>query len=177
MRVPGWLVLTAAFAATSLPSAAQTPRYAGPEYVGVVEARVQGVTRQLERQRIAVTAKMKAFGLGGVRAGYEFPQGKSPLRFRAGEPVEFVIRVTSQDIDPRSFVQFSRVTSKKYRRLLTTMTFGYGGSTSTGNFYDVPFEARRHGTTLFRITPTTPLTPGEYMLTSNSTDAFLFGVD
>ena len=169
--------MIAAFAAVSLPSAAQTPRYSGPEYVGVVEARVQGVTKPLERQRITVTTQIKAFGLGGVRAGYEFPQGRSPVRLRAGQPVEFVIRVSSQDTDPHSFFRFSRLTSKKYRRLLTTTTMSYGGSVSTGNFYDVPFDARRQGTQFFRITPSSPLTPGEYMVTSNSTDAFLFGVD
>lgn len=156
------------------------PAATGPEYVGIFEARVGGVTRPLERQRLEM--KAKANYLGSAKVGMEVAGARSPVRFAAGQPLEFILRVDSQDSDPQAAITLYAMIRKKNARYLQSARgnfgFGSGGVTSTQNRQAIPFDARRHGTQFFRIAPLTPLPPGEYMLSSTSgTDGFLFGID
>lgn len=175
-RIARTCLALAALTALSAASSVQAPP-AGPEYLGVVEAHVNGTTRQLERQRIVVNARIRLGGLGGIKSNYEMPGARSPVRFAAGQQVEFIVRVASQEADPQTYISFYRLDSKKKKRIVTAMRADYGGATNTLNRHSVAFDARKHGTQFFRLVPLGPLTPGEYMITATSQDGFLFGVD
>jgi hypothetical protein len=157
---------------------AAPPVATGPEYVGNFEARVGDVARPLERQRLEF--KTKASYLGSAKAGMEVAGARSPVRFAAGQPLEFIVRVASQDSDPQSTITLYTMIRKKNARYLQYASgkfgFGSGGVTSTQNRQAVPFDARRYGTQFFRLAPVAPLPPGEYMLTMG-VDGFLFGID
>jgi hypothetical protein len=124
-----------------------------PQFVGVIEARdpSSGNYTELERQTPVRSHSVKDLGWGSYDDFLEFPGAKSPVRFKAGTPLEFVLGVQHQDTDPQEIIEFWRLLSKDGKRTLHT---GHAGSgmldTTTTNVTDeqkVLFSAETFGTT------------------------------
>lgn len=180
----------AAFAGEAAPRRSAAPARApvappatGPEYIGVFEARVNGAARALERQSIQSRVK-SGFTKGKITE--EVAGERSPVRVASGDPLQFVVRVPSQEIDPQTIIDFYRLTPGKGRRALLTTKIGFGSFKGAADRQAVAFEAQRHGARWFLIRPLAPLTAGEYMLRMTPQqagfayqpgDGFLFGVD
>jgi hypothetical protein len=182
MRPLNQILLGLAFAI--LPAATSMARAEeGPEYNGVFEERNPrtGVFTPLERSTPAARMKIRALGFGGGSSSLEFRGAHSPVRFRASEKLEFVVRVASRDDDPNSTLQFFALTPSANSRLLKLVNvgpLGVAGNRSTTNDYVVPFTATKFGEHFFKIAPTRPLAPGEYTVSAPGTqDGFCFGVD
>jgi len=151
---------------------------AGPEYVGVVQAIANGRAIDLERGEPSTRFKMGFMGVGGAKVMSQVPGEKSPVRFAAGSAIEFLTRVTSQDIDPISYVSLYRMKSYgKFRRLKLSQT-QLNGASSTDNEQKIAIAGSKYGSRFYRVRPLAPLPPGEYMIKAGSgTVVYMFGID
>ncbi len=153
-----------------------------PEYIGVFfyfDAG-KGALMPLERQTAATKIKVKGLGFGGGEGFIEIKGDRSPVRFRADQSLNFVVRVASQQTDPATIIQFFAFEAKKgVRQMLVTKVGSMGlSSKSTVNDKSVSFNATKHGDASFRVSPVQSLPPGEYCLSGPGTnDAFCFGLD
>jgi hypothetical protein len=153
-----------------------------PEYLGIffLLDSSTGNLVPLERQTPEGKVKVKAMGFGGGESVLEIKGEKSPIRFKEGHTLEFVVLVSSQQIDPQGSLQFFSLESKKGKRQLILAKAGSMGRSgkSTMSEKAVPFNATKYGTSSFKITPVQNLPPGEYTLSTSGTNAgFCFGID
>jgi hypothetical protein len=137
-----------------------------PEFEGVFFRLVAGNLVPLEREPVPVPGNVNGGVLGivaSVRGTYSVAGGKSPVRFRAGETLEFIVRAPSATADPTDTYHLRKLAPKKTER------------ESTKNF--LPLQFSRYGTSSYRIS-TSGLPPGEYALRRvNAESVFCFGVD
>jgi hypothetical protein len=151
------------------------------EYIGLFAALdSSGKLIDLERQTPEDKIKVKAMGFGGGEGFIQMKGETSPVRFKALQKIEFVVRVSSQQIDPVSIIQFFRMESKKGVRRLSISKVGIMavGSKSTVNQNAISFNAAKYGESSFRIVPASLLLPGEYCLSGpGNKDGFCFGID
>lgn len=153
-----------------------------PEYIGNFSGRASGAGAYLplERATGVQQTRVRGFGFGGAEVHYSFPGDSSPVRFKAGQPLEFLLRVAAQDHDPQSLIQFVALKQVNGERVLPMANANMFRSTSTQHDQDRPFTATKYGTSFFKIVPNEPLAPGEYGLATTDNPAptgFLFGVD
>lgn len=152
----------------------------GPQYIGVFEAAIQDDVRvPLERQTLRAVTEIKFMGYGGAESSVGATGERSPVRFKAGEPLSFVVRVQDQHTDPSMIYHLSALKPKKGSRFQSQVKTGSMGlsARSTGQDSQLPFDAVSYGAEFVRLTPRTPLPPGEYMIGLGGLDEFLFGVD
>ena len=153
-----------------------------PEYLGtffLVDSDT-GNLIPLERLPGESKIKVKAMGFGGGEGSIEFKGEKSSVRFKEGQKLEFVVLVSSQQIDPHTVIQFFSLESKKGKRRLLMAKAGFIGTSgkSVTSERAVAFNVAKYGTSSFRIIPAQPLPPGEYTLSGPGTnDGFCFGID
>ncbi|MBI1405206.1 MAG: hypothetical protein GC145_03660 [Caulobacter sp.] len=148
-------------AATGLATPALAAR---PAPVPAFTAVVDDASVTLEAQIAAFKSRTKAMGYGGADIFYELKGAASPVRLAAGQAVSFFSN-EPETIDPQQRFGLFRLTPVKATRRLTTgkvNPFGYG-TRNVKNQAAVEFSTVRDGG-LWRITPTEPLTPGEYGL-------------
>jgi hypothetical protein len=155
-----------------------------PQFVGVIEARdpSNGNYTELERQTPVQTHNAEDLGWGSYDVYLEYVGEKSSVRFKRGTPLEFVLAVQHQDVDPQEIVQFWRLLSKDGKRVLHTGHADSGMLSSTANGATdeqrVLFNAEIFGATFFKFVATQPLPPGEYSVsTTTDTEGFNFGID
>lgn len=96
----------------------------------------------------------------------------SEFRLVQGEPLAFVVKLASDDVDATKIIQFRRLAVKGEARVLET-------AKKDGTFSGtIPFETTSYGEGSFKIKPKADLGPGEYALRlSNAADSYCFGVD
>lgn len=162
--------------------AQETNKVEEPEYQDVVFYLDTTSTNlmPLERQTPSVRVRVKAMGFAGGESVMEIKGKKSPKRFTAGQTLEFVVRVSSQQTDPQSYIQFFKVESKKGNRQLILAKAGAMGinGRSTINGAAVAFDAAKYGEYSSKFKAAVELPPGEYEVsTTHARDAFCFGVD
>jgi hypothetical protein len=153
-----------------------------PEYLGIffLLDSATGSLIPLERQPAEHKATTKVLGWGGGKSIIEIKGEKSPIRFKEGRKLEFVVRVSSQLVDPMSILQLFSLESKKGNRQLVTTKAGCMGISikRVMNEKMVPFNSAKYGESSFKITPAQNLSPGEYTLGAPGTnDGFCFGID
>jgi hypothetical protein len=144
-----------------------------------------GSLSPLERQKPEhIKKSVKIEGLGGGQELIQLKGMRSPLKFKEGQQLEFIVMVPSQNADPQEIIQFYSLESDKnkdIRRLI-------GRKSSFGMFSDksksllgeseIAFNASKYGATSLKISPDEGLIPGEYAFTGPSVrDAFCFSVD
>ena len=119
------------------------------------------------------------------------PQGRSPVRFRASESLEFVVRASAVSAfgsgDPGSIYGMRRLTSKNGHREFISSAFGYGGllGAKVKEVAHLPLDFAHYGDESIRITVVGKLAPGEYALArigplaayGGNQSLFCFGVD
>jgi hypothetical protein len=137
----------------------------------------------LEREIAATVAKAGGFFVTNMRSALVFPGAKSPVRLRAGEPLEFVVRseLAWSDFDPNARYFLRRLDEKKKQRELVVMTghfSPFGSSTETTIAQGaLPVEFSKYGNSSFKMR-TGPIPPGEYAVSRlRAQTAFCFGVD
>jgi len=176
------LIFAAIAVAVSLLSGEVMAKDTGlPEYVGIFAGRggAVGPYVPLERLTPVQQTRVRGFGFGGAEAHDSFAGTTSPVRFKSG-PVEFIVRVASQDQDPMTLIQFFALKEGNAERFLPLVNVGafavHESDSSRGQA--IAFTATKYGANFFKIVPSQPLPPGEYMLGSAAGhDGFLFGID
>jgi hypothetical protein len=139
-----------------------------------------GKLMPLERQNANMKAKAKAFGIGGSSSFYEVKGDKSKVRFKAGKPMEFVVRGIPRQVDPSQMIQMVQFDIKKGKR---RWQFGGSGAfgTNAGTTFEegaIMFNAAPYGKESLKISPAEPLKPGEYGISAAmGQQYFCFGVD
>jgi hypothetical protein len=118
-----------------------------------------------------------------VKTVSEIAGGKSAVRFKAGEPLDFVVRtaLAPTAIDPNTLYCLRKLDAKKKtRELLVTSTHATPvGATSTVDFAGgaLPLTFAKYGTSSLKVS-ITGLPPGEYPLGHTYGPAvFCFGLD
>ena len=86
-----------------------------PEFEGVFFRLVAGSLVPLERQPVPVTRSIIANAIAGA---YSVAGGRSPVRFPANVPIEFVVRAPSATADPTNVYRSSAPTPRRARRLV-----------------------------------------------------------
>lgn len=153
----------------------------GPEYNGIFEERdpATGAYTPLERITGTYRMKMHAMGFGGASGYIEFLGTTSPVRFHAGDKIEFVVRVASREDDPNTTIHLYSLESKSGGRILPYADMGTMGLTSKQSMqtFTVPFIATKYGDHFFKIIAAQPLPPGEYtLMTAGNNDGFCFSI-
>jgi hypothetical protein len=154
-----------------------------PEFADVFYRLDAGKLMPLERQDTGTPHVSVGLSMKGTT---ELPGGKSPVRFHAGERLEFIVRSgLSATQDPATVYHLRALNIKKNKRelliLTTKATFFHGATAKTGAALgELPLEFTRYGAVSIKVT-TAPLPPGEYAVGTNAglpgQAVFCFGVD
>jgi len=158
-------------------------RLVEPDTAEVFYGLKEGKLIPLERQIATTVAKTSGLFVMNMKSALEFAGGKSPVRFRSGDPLEFVVRseLAWSDFDPNARYSLRHLDAKKKQREVVIMTgrFGpLGSSTQTTVAQGVlPVEFSKYGNNSFKLRAG-PLPPGEYAVSCiRRQTAFCFGVD
>ncbi len=109
-------------------------------------------------------------------SGSVVPGDSSTFRFVQGEPLAFVVKLASQDVDPTKTIQLLRLSVKGENR--TIGEAAKGSKKALGVSGTVLFEATEYGESSFKIKPKADLGPGEYVLKLRTEkDGYCFAVD
>jgi hypothetical protein len=136
----------------------------------------QNTQRRISRADvfIAVSAKTAA----------QIDGEKSPVRFKRGEKLDFIVKLNSQQEDPQSKIQFVLLESVKGKRQWvlakgSASTFSANGSANDiSQKQMVPYNVAKYGESSFKVSPVNQLSHGEYFLSINTVDSsFCFGID
>lgn len=134
----------------------------------------------LERQTGSTAIDVKAMGFGGAESYIRVSGDRSPVRLKEGDPADFVVLVSSQNVDPQSAVQlFALDTIDGDRRLPVARAASMGLSGRVvATESQIPIRAIRYGKSSLLVTPLEPLGPGEYAFAGPIAGVgFCFGVD
>ena len=157
-----------------------------PQDIGVLLRKVAKGFAPLEIHRAGVQTHVGLFS--PVQQKLVIPGARSPVRFAAGQPVEFYLRIYLNDSDPRAAYfpvrdpnQFSlyRLQQEDEERELLLSESGMSYNKGEAGR---PLLIRLFGQHSFQLVPPEPLTPGEYALkflpaADQGYDVFCFGVD
>jgi len=123
-----------------------------PEFPDVFYRLDAGKLLPLERQSSVAVVQ----GLTGVKFNALIPDSKSPIRFRAGQSIDFVVRGSALTayMDPGQLYGMRRLTSKKDHREFVTSAFGCGGlpGAKAKDPAHVPIELSRYGDGSIKVT-------------------------
>jgi hypothetical protein len=153
-----------------------------PEYNFIVFAldSTNGSLIPLERKQGNLQTKIRALGYGGAKGSTVFSGESSPLRFKADQKIEFVVRFDSTGTDPSTVVALEVLTKSKGKRELQIVQVGAFGTHSgtTNGQAAKSLNFAKYGEHSYRFTSAEPLNKGEYaVMSKGSTESFLFGVD
>lgn len=142
-----------------------------------------GALVPLERQQSNTAFKVKYMGYGGAQSSTTYKGAKSPVRFKAGQDIQFVVRVqtvaSALETEPDGMVNLSALkTSKDERSIIFIKTGPMGFGAKSDVKAGLPLKYNRYGERSLKVSPAEPLEPGEYVMkTGASLGGFLFGVD
>jgi hypothetical protein len=179
MKYVAILMLTALPLLTLVGQEAKTVQE--PEYIGtVVYLDPAGTLTPLEKQQPNTQTKVIGLGYGGAKTSIIFNGPASPVRFKAGQDIQFVVRLNAPGIDPETLVNLNVLKVTKGRREVVIAKAGSMGmnarSTSGESLRSLNFS--KYGENSLKLSPATPLEPGEYVITTKfGQSAFLFGID
>lgn len=167
---------------SSASSGSNTRAVREPEYLGNFFSldSATGNLNPLERQTPMHKIRVKAMGYGGGEGYFEVPGETSPIRFKEGQNLEFVVLVATQQSDPQEIIKLFSWRGEKGVRRLTIDKAGSMGLSSKFllNQSQVALNATKYGKSSFKVAPTEVLPPGEYTLSAPGTeDRFCFGID
>lgn len=139
----------------------------GPDYVNAPFLRGANVFIPLEREVATVSRGGGIYGYGGATV-YRVQGARSPVRVRQTDRIVFVVRL-DPGWDPHQFGLFRLDSRMGFRQTQPAM----GGSPPA-----LRVTINKVGDSVYEITPSRPLAPGEYAVSPlNSNDSYCFGVD
>jgi hypothetical protein len=154
-----------------------------PEFANVFYRLEGGMHVALERETGTIKGKSSGFIIMSMKGVLTFPGGKSPVRFRADEGLQFVVRspFAGSAIDPTNLYHLRRLTAKKHDR---EAILSSGHATPVGASVDtnlaaslLPLAFTRYGKSSYKISAGT-LPSGEYAIgEAHGRTVFCFGVD
>jgi hypothetical protein len=170
----------AALLLASLGLAGQGVPVAEPHVAGVfyyLDQDTEGLIA-LERQEATEVTRSKAMGFGGRETAISIPGARSAVRLPYGKPGAFVFTL-DPGTNPYTYVQFFRLTVRKdTREVLSTEQVAGGRMANVLNRSQERVRIARHGKLSFKVMLEGPLAPGEYALsTPTSNVGYCFGVD
>jgi hypothetical protein len=138
-----------------------------PEYSSVFYyLATAGQPVELERQPVDPIYKGKTFL-------YVIPSEKSPVRFSAGDDLQFVVRVTEDFEKAAATIQFFRFEPLNGKRQLLLKKSDFISNKSS-----LKLETQKYGQFSLKIVPSTKLAPGEYCISRTTIrQGYCFGVD
>ena len=175
-----WTLSTSAQA----PSPPEGPTVREPDFSEVFcGLDATGTLIPLERQTAAIRSKASGFIVMTMKSVLDLPGERSPIRFHAGDKLEFVVRseIASSTLDPGSLYCLRKLERKKNKRELVIMAgriSPIGASAKTDLAQDVvPGDFSLYGQSSIRVSAGA-LSPGEYALSvAFAPVVFCFGVD
>ncbi len=160
---------------------AQTAAVPEPEFNDVFYRLDTGKLIPLERQAVQAKGHASGFIVMSMKTSALIPGGKSPVRFRASTPQEFIVKsLLGSYADPNTMLWLRKLTPKKDKRELVIMS-GHASPVSTSVNTNmaagtIPMEFSHFGQSSLKATVTLP--PGEYALSLMSGQfVFCFGID
>lgn len=155
-----------------------------PEYINsFFLAEPNGALRPLERQTVGVAGKGRVFGFGSTGVSYEIQNAQSPVRIEAGAPIGIVVKLEKHDVDPANLVLLYSLKSAKGKRQLLISGVGFMSTRTKSDLQNKQLQMtfEKYGRDSLKITPASPLGPGEYAIAVQSHDqqpiAYCFGID
>jgi hypothetical protein len=151
------------------PATASEPGWVlrGPDYVNAPFLRGANGFIALELEAATASRGGGIYGFGGATV-YRVPGARSPVRVHQADRIVFVVRLDS-GWDPRQFQLFRLDSRMGSRQTQPAM----GGSPPA-----LPVTINKVGDSVYEITPSRPLAPGEYAVSPlNSNNSYCFGVD
>ncbi len=183
MRILAIYCLLGVVAAVAQDSKPETAAVSEPEFSDVFYRLDAGKLMPLERQTANVHGRAKGFIVMTMKTTSEFPGAKSPVRFHAGETLEFVVRsgFAASTLDPNTIYCLRKLEAKRHKRELVTMA-GHAsplGASMNRNLAQgvLPVNFARYGASSIRLISGV-LARGEYALgLVHAQTMFCFGVD
>jgi len=160
-----------------------------PEFKGIIAfLDPSGAFVPLERQTPKFAMKTKAMGWGGMKQSNTYSGSKSPVRFKEGQDIRFVVRypnVYMPGIEPRPDILFTLnvLKTSSDAREIVTMKLGAGLAFASAKSTVLDETQRKmnfskYGEVSILMSPEKPLEPGEYVMKcGGSFEDFLFGID
>lgn len=139
----------------------------------------------LERQTSTIHTSAKFVGIGATaKSSAEFKPGKSPVRL-TGDGTEFLVRspLANSSVDFSTVYVLRSLSHKGSKRELIISKshafVGVAGSSSNLAEGELPITIAKYGARSLKITPSRPLRPGEYALSTRAAflNLFCFGID
>lgn len=159
---------------------AQSPE---PEFYDVFFRLDAGKLVPLERQTSSIQGKASGFIVMNAKGVAVLPGGKSPVRFRSEDALDFIVRspLAASAADPEALYCLRKLDAKKKQRELVITTLhasAVGASTKrTATTGLLPLTFSRYGNSSYKLS-TPPLPPGEYAVGRLYGQlVFCFGVD
>ena len=179
MRLTALCALIAFCATTSYAQERATE----PEFADVFFRLDTGNLVPLERETATIQGKTTGFIVMSSKMVSEFPGAKSPVRFKSGQPLEFVVRTLmgQSTVDPNSIYVLRKLDVRKRNRELVMSSAHFtpvGGSSKSSPAQGVlPVDFSKYGKSSIKMT-TVALLPEEYALSRiHGQIVFCFGVD
>jgi hypothetical protein len=182
-----WMVTAGAAAVFALGVAAaaqDAPKPQEPEYANsFFRLDTGGILKPLERQPVGVGGKGSVLGLGSRGVSYEIQNEHSPIRIEAGAPLEIVVKLENHDVDPATLVLLYPLRIAKGKRQLLISGAGFMATHTKSDLQSKQLQMvfTKYGEGSLKITPASPLAPGEYAIAAQTRDqqptAYCFGID
>jgi hypothetical protein len=166
----------------------QTPEnhvVAEPEFADVFfRLDANGGLIALERQTVVFKGQAGGFIVMNMKSSSEIPGGHSPIRFRADEKLDFLVRsaIAGSVADPNTLYALRKLDKQKKKREIVMMTghASVAGASIKTNLTQgaFPIVFTRYGKSSIKISAGS-LPPGEYALgrANYPQTVFCFGVD
>jgi hypothetical protein len=103
---------------------------------------------------------------------------RSSPRFPAGQELNFVVRVQTRDLDPKTWLHFWKWNVTKGHRELPVARITSKTNDPIFEQALIPLDIQKYGLHSWKFRPTTPLGPGEYQVsTMYALGCWAFGID
>lgn len=151
----------------------QDNRVPEPETIGVLFWRDPGTNALVPLDREIISVKASP-GFFKASAKLRVNGVAARLRLNPVPPPEFIVQLAN-GVDPNK-IKLYLLKVDGGKRVTTVATASAFGSTS--QLQTLPFDVTKYGQNSYKLRPSQPLVPGEYVFNAtDSTDAFCFAID
>jgi len=152
-----------------------------PEFIGAFYAldASSGNLLDLERQTPRFQLHTKMMGYRGGKESAVVPGPRSPVRFKSGSPIAFIVKLETGGQDPTTLISIHSMKSRKNEREVEMVSVGALGHSSKSTLDDsaVPINVAKYGQASYKVTSSQTLAPGEYVIASSPRVGYFFGID